>query len=217
MNPERDETWEPTPEMLAAFFDGEFEGRDEVASLRKRLEGWLAENPKAQEELAEYRRLRQFWLDTTPAEPQRDQWDRVQSRLECFCPAPVVSRSPERRARPWMRALLLLGAACVLVGFILFANRPHNDLRVTIPEDEAPYPVAAEHEVVILRVEGADTNTIVVGLLPIKGLLELLGPGEVTFTSVQPHERDSMVPQVHVTGQGRPMIWALAGDEEDEP
>jgi hypothetical protein len=68
--------------------------------------------------------------------------------------------------------------------------------------------VAAAHEVEIMNVEGADTQSLIVGELPVKGPLELAAPGEVTVTSVQPAARDKMMPEVYVQGPGRPMIWA---------
>jgi hypothetical protein len=66
-------------------------------------------------------------------------------------------------------------------------------------------------EVEILRVEGADTGTLVVGALPVHGPLELADPGEVTVTSIEPDARDQMVPVIRSTG--RPMIWARLDSE----
>ena len=77
-----------------------------------------------------------------------------------------------------------------------------------IAAEEMPFAVARAHEVEILNVEGADTHTLVVGDLPLKGLLELAGLGDVTVNSVQPAARDNMLPDVHLSGPGRPMIWA---------
>ena len=69
MNPRHGSDWVPSPELLAAYFDGEFEGRDDLALLRQRLEDWLDRHPGARCELAEYHRLRHLWLETTPPEP----------------------------------------------------------------------------------------------------------------------------------------------------
>jgi hypothetical protein len=71
--------------------------------------------------------------------------------------------------------------------------------------------VATMDEVEILRVEGADTGTLVVGALPVHGPLELADPGEVTVTSIEPDARDQMVPVMRSTG--RPMIWARLESE----
>ncbi len=81
--------------------------------------------------------------------------------------------------------------------------------------DDSPFPVASESEVVILHVDGADAGTLVVGELPLQGPLELVGPGEVTFSSVQPAQRDNMLPEVYANGPGRPIVWARAENEED--
>lgn len=205
MTPSDDPSWAPSPELLAAYFDGEFEGRDELGPLRRRLEDWLARNPDACAELADYRRLRQLWLETTPPEPAPSAWQTVQAHLEANCRhgrVPVATRSS-----PWPTAVLT-GAAC-----LLFALTAASRLKVLM--DDSPFPVASEREVVILHVDGADAGTIVVGELPLQGPLELVGPGDVTLTSVQPAQRDNMVPDVFVAGPGRPIIWARAEHEED--
>jgi hypothetical protein len=75
-------------------------------------------------------------------------------------------------------------------------------------EEEAILPVARADEVAILRVEGIDTETLVVGQLPLQGLLELASAEEVSVTSMEPAE-DNMVPKVRV-GARSPMIWARA-------
>ena len=74
MNSDWDRNWNPGPELLAAYVDGEFEGRDELAALRVRVEDWLSKHPHAQEELAQYRKLRKLWHDTAPDEPSDEAW-----------------------------------------------------------------------------------------------------------------------------------------------
>jgi anti-sigma factor RsiW len=202
-------TWAPGPELLAAYFDGEFEGRDDLAPLRQRLESWLGSNPRARAELAEYRRLRHLWLETTPPEPDAAAWDNARVRLEA-CGTRPRSLAPGRgRANSWKITAFLTGAAAVLLTALFFTDH------ATAPEDDSPFPVASAQEVVILQVEGADTGTLVVGELPVQGPLDLVGPGDVTLTSVQPAKGDNMVPEVHIAGSGRPIIWARAESEED--
>jgi hypothetical protein len=204
-----EDTWAPSPELLAAYFDGEFEGRDELAPLRRRLEDWLAAKESARAELANYRRLSRLWLETTPADPGPAAWQDVQDRLESCLAGSHSLPGPKSNRPPWRARVLLAGAAAVLVAAFVFTNRANA------PEDEGVFPVASESEVVILHVEGADTGTLVVGELPLRGPLVLAGPGDVTLTSVQPAQRDNMVPEVHVDGSGRPIIWARAESEED--
>jgi hypothetical protein len=206
---ENDDGWSPSPELLAAYFDGECEGRDDLAPLRRRLEVWLADHPRGREELADYRRLRQLWLLTTPVEPAPAAWLAVQCRLEtCHTGSPPAAQGVGR-SWPWKAAALLAGAACFLWTVLVFRDG------TPVTEDIEPFPVAAAHEVVILNVEGADTGTLVVGELPVQGPLELAGPGDVTLTSVQPAQRDNMVPEVYVSGPGRPIIWVRADDERE--
>jgi hypothetical protein len=226
MNPANDEwkntdwdskDWAPSPELLAAYFDGEFECRDDLARLRARLERWLTEHPEAREELAEYHRLRQLWQETTPADPLPARWDHLLDEL--------ASRRLHGSAavgwRPgwswtWKAAALAGIAACVALLVNAVVNRAivPNDPPALVQDDE-PFPVATAEEIVVLRVEGADTGSLVVGQLPLQGPLELIGPNDFTLTSVQPHPRDNMVPHVRVGGTRSPMIWAKL--DSDEP
>ncbi len=204
----------PSPELLAAYFDGEFEGRDDLAPLRRRLEDWLAGHPAAQTELADYHRLRQLWQETAPPDITLGSWQEVLARVEreaAAGPLPVSSSS----GRPWPATALVAAAAGVVLAAFLILPRIHQQpVQKALAEDDI-FPVASEREVVILHVEGADTGSVVVGQLPLQGPLELAGPGDVTLTSVQPAARDNMVPQIVAGGQGRPIIWARAETEDD--
>jgi hypothetical protein len=204
--------WPPSPELLAAYFDGEFEGRDDLEPLRRRLEEWLARNPRGCAELGEYRRLRRLWLETTPPDPPPASWRLVQSHLEnrgTGTGAADFSSSRPSLRTPWKTTGFLVAAACLLLAVIRFKEFAGP------PLDDKPFPVASEREVVILHVDGADTSTLVVGALPVEGPLELAGLGDVTLTSVEPADRDNMVPEIHIDGPGRPIIWARAEAEED--
>lgn len=193
-------------EILAAYADGEFEGRDDLALLKQRVEHWLAKHPDAAQELAQIRQLKSAWQQTTPAEPDAKAWQRI---LQTIIEAPA---KPAPRRRSWRRTAGIAAAvaACVLIGVAMWRPRPQGPVGpAPVPvEAEEPFSVAAAHEVEILRVEGADTQTLVVGALPLQGPLELAGPGDVTVTSVQPAARDNMMPEVRTQGPGRPMIWA---------
>jgi anti-sigma factor RsiW len=209
MNASGDDTWPPSPELLAAYFDGEFEGRDDLVDVRRRLEDWLAADPGARAELAEYRRLRHLWQETTPREPAVTAWQNLLRRLEsCPVRAGSLSRGAGSHA-PWKMAAVLAGAAGFLLAAVLLKDSG------TARDDMEPFPVASEREVVILYVEGADTGTLVVGQLPLQGPMELVDAGDVTLTSVEPAQRDNMVPDVHIAGPGRPIIWARAEGEDD--
>ena len=47
MNAPNHHDWTPDPQLLAAYFDGELEGRDDRADLRARVEAWLEQHPQA--------------------------------------------------------------------------------------------------------------------------------------------------------------------------
>jgi hypothetical protein len=80
---------------------------------------------------------------------------------------------------------------------------------ILLPEEIAEgeiLPVATADEVVVLRIEGDDTGTLVVGQLPLSGPMVLAETGEIEQISSEPDARDQMIPQFRL--RGRPMIWA---------
>lgn len=205
------------PELVAAYFDGEFEGRDDTASLRRQVEAWLTANPDARTQLADYRRLRQLWQQTSPAEPRGRPWEKVLAGVRQQL-GQSQAGSPRRPARSWL--WWASAAACIgLVGLAwtrlmpVQAPSPRDHFVSTQSGDEdLPWTVARADEVTILGVEGEDTGTVVVGELPLKGKLELATQDEIRVTSMQPDLSDNMVPRVR---GNRPMIWAVAESERD--
>ncbi|MCS7044749.1 MAG: hypothetical protein NZO58_00180 [Gemmataceae bacterium] len=191
-------------EIVAAYADGEFEGRDDLAVLRQRVEDWLARHPEAAEELAEYRRLKQLWQSTSPAEPPRQRW---QAMTEAIAAA-IASRQRPRTVRylPWAAA-----ACLALVAVLAWSLRPEPTTSPTPPDASEEYEifrVAAAHEVEILNVNGEDEQALIVGVLPLSGAICLADHGDISITSVQPAEPNSAVAEVVVEGARRPMIWA---------
>jgi hypothetical protein len=165
--------------------------------------------PDRDPDLDEQQALRRLWQETTPIEPAPAAWQRVQDNLAQAQRRLLASRRRRQRAP----LVALVAAACVaLLAWGVVHWLPSKP--VIVPpaheEAEAVLPVAAADEVVILRVEGDDTQTLVVGQLPVHGPLELAEPGEVIFTSIQPDARDQMVPHVRSHAGCRPMIWARA-------
>ena len=82
MNDSSNSPWTPDPQLLAAYFDGELEGRDDVADLRGKIEAWLETHPEANEEWRQQRALQKLWLDTTPAEPSAATWNQVLDQID---------------------------------------------------------------------------------------------------------------------------------------
>jgi anti-sigma factor RsiW len=193
-------------EILAAYADGEFEGRDDLALLKQRVENWLTTNPEARAELATIRQLKQAWHDTVPPSPDSQVWAPMLAALECMPRRTTGVRASWRRTVGIASAV----AATIALAFtIWWSQRTITEpAHASIAAEDLPFSVAQAHEVEILNVDGADTHTLVVGELPLNGSLELAGLGDVTVNSVQPAARDNMLPDVHVRGPGRPMIWA---------
>ena len=227
------DNWRPTPELLAAYFDGEFEGRDDLSLLKQRIEEWIAADTEAQEQLANQRRLLQIWHETTPPEPAAEQWASMFARLEPMAKSLTAKPAPPR---PWSLRRLgtLASVAAALAGVVIYLtsivppgepNQPapavleKNAIQVAQrqspkDDDEEILPVAHANEVTIVHVEGADAHTLVVGQLPLQGLLELVAPGDVVLTLIRPDANE--VNPVRFIENSAPMIWAKLDSETDD-
>lgn len=197
--------WKPSPELLAAFADGELDARDDAAPVRAKLEAWLDKNPHAQAELLANTRLKKLFDRTRPAAPSSQAWRETLDRIHNHPVPPAARTSPS--------AAWFLGgaaaAACLLWAVLLAGSYWR-----AAPETEV-FAVATDNDVEILHVEGDAIDGLVVGMLPLNGVLQMAEPGEVAVTSVTPARRDNMLPTVHIEGPRRPMIWAkLEGEGE---
>lgn len=199
IDPKRDPNWKPSPELLAAFADGELDGRDEAAELRAHIEGWLAANPAAQAELDANRRLRRLWDRTSPPEPSAETWRKTVAGVQR--PAPAPPRSSGGRVLVGAALVACLGWALLLLG--------NFDTQKPKPPVEV-FQVAEDADVDIIHIDGTSIDSIVVGRLPLSGPLELADPGDVLITNIAP--RDNMRP---MPAQQRPILWLLARDEGD--
>jgi hypothetical protein len=216
MNAAPDPNWEPDPQWLAAYFDGELEGRDDLAGMRTRVEAWLQTHPEALEQCAELRQLQKHWLDTTPMEPTAAAWQQCLAGIEAQRAAGLGSASPRRRRRFAVGAIAasILLCAVTLFGVWRFGEGEPPPVVVVPKHKDLPevFEVAQAHEITILRVEGADTDSLVVGVPPLVGLLELAESGDVDVLKMCPDVRDQMLPNVRE--QGRPLIWARIDTDE---
>ena len=75
------------------------------------------------------------------------------------------------------------------------------------PADIDVLQVAAASEVTILRIEGADTEAVIVGEMPVSGALDLAASGEVCITCKCPRVNVRQNPPY------RPMVWARLDPE----
>lgn len=210
MNAHDEHDWRPDPQLLAAYFDGELEGRDDGAALRARLEAWLEQHPEARSRWAEHHAFRRFWLETTPLEPGEATWNRVLDQIDAQgrCAAAAKGRSHRRALGVIAASLaLLLGLA---YGAVRHAAAPSakNDVIAQAPrdDDEEVLQVATAGEVVVTYIEGADARAIAVGQLPVQGPLELADVGDVHIVAVRSEAAPRLLPQVQY-GPNRPMIW----------
>jgi len=157
------------------------------------------------DDLDTQRRLEELLHEAPPPEPTPAAWQRVLRRVE-----QAYSTPPPRARRRPAGALIAAAVAGLLVWAGVRQLPPPGQ-----PEPVAEVlPVAAGDEVVVLRVEGEDTPTLVVGQLPVQGVLELADPGDVERVSAQADADDPMAPQFRLHGPHRPMIWARLGAEE---
>jgi hypothetical protein len=204
----KDDLAPPDVKTLTAYFDGEL-NRAGDAATRRQVEAWLARNPAARAELTEWRRLRQLWDATTPAEPGTARAAKLLARLRHATTPP---RDTARRWRLAMTGVAVAAVAATVLLVVWFINQPTppNGLGpvVKIPTDEV-LEVAQWDEVVVLRITGEDTASLIVGILPVTGNLELADPGEVSLKRVCPSERNRLdfEPRPH------PMIWTRATGE----
>lgn len=210
MNVPSNSNWNPDPQLLAAFLDGELEGRPEMSDLRARIEAWLETHPQAMGELEDQRALKELWQETTPAEPSAAAWSKTLERIE------ARRQHPRRVAgRSWFAlnvfaasVALALIAALVAWRLSLPTENEKSPIAVQPPvkqklpdEPIEVFEVATADEVVVLSIGGADTAALVVGLLPLMGAIELAEPSEVCIFTQCPRTN------MRQNGHDRPMIW----------
>lgn len=221
MKNETTNTWKPDPQLLAAYFDGEMEGRDELADLRTRVETWLDSHPDGLVEWTAHKQLQQLWCATTPTEPSPAAWQATRERATTRRkPAVTLSRWS------WLTAGALAASIAltfgVLFGTLRWATSPERTGELIAiqprivptpvgPNDIEAFEVARADEITILRVDGPDIDTLAVGTLPVIGELELADPGDVLVFE-RPDSPDQML-TVRQNGPHRPMIWARINTE----
>ena len=193
------ESWSPEAADLAAYVDGELHG-----NRREQVDAWLAHHPDAAAELRAHRRLAQVWQASSPPEPSLEQWRAVLERVASTTP---VRRSP--RPVRWQRfygiAIAVAGTAAAVV---LALSLDHAD-----PQGREPLVVVTPEDVEIVSVSAADRMTLVVGVPPLQGPLELVSPGDIESLSVRP-DSDGMLPHVPTdAGPAAPMIVAPLNEE----
>ncbi|MBM4067557.1 MAG: hypothetical protein FJ271_01225 [Planctomycetes bacterium] len=203
-------TRKPSPELFAAHAAGELDGDAALAPVKEHVERWLIEHPEDRHPADASRLLDDLWKETRPAEPGAGGYKAILERLYAV---------PVPRGWPlWSRAAAWLSATAAAVWLAMtfwpeaplpVADKPADPLPGVVAV--VPFPVATSGEIEILSVEGSDTASLVIGQ-PVHGPIELLAPGEVILTSVEPAASDNMLPRVHESHE-TPLIWARVESE----
>jgi hypothetical protein len=191
-SPQTDGRWHPRPEELAAYADGELDRCPSGAALKQRIEDWFADHPEGVAEIESISQLDNLFKSTLSEGPAELAWselgDRIQKEL---LETPVPPRRKAHRSF-WAATFLAIAAAAVLLAFNLNTG-PTPTPKEGQALDEEPFPVASADEVEILRVDGNDTNALVVGQLPVTGLLLLAFPQDVEILQVNGDDTESLV------------------------
>jgi hypothetical protein len=206
MNQSSQSDWTPDPELLAAYFDGELEGRDDTAQLRARIEAWLESNPQASGQWAEHQQLKKLWAETTPAEPNAEAWARTRQRIDAAHQRP---RSASSMRRWWRGASVVAASVLLLIGIAgvlrLYFTAPNPQPEHAENFDNGEFlEVALASEITILRIDTSDIEGVVVGEMPVSAPLDLAVGGEVRISCKCPRV---------VVRQDPPMVWAVASTD----
>jgi anti-sigma factor RsiW len=214
MNESSNSPWTPDPQLLAAYFDGELEGRDDVADMRARIEAWLEAHPEAADEWHKHRELQKLWLDTTPADPSPATWNQVLEQIEAKRRLGAAGESATATRRPWWALGVFAASVALFVGLSFAAMRFSGMLEKSAPvavhpkpiepEDVEVFAVAMAHEINIVWIDGADTGAMIVGALPLEGPMALVDSGEIRVVTCCPKLN------IRQDGQHRPMVTARA-------
>jgi len=166
---------DPTPELLAAYADGELEPR-----VRQQVEAWLRDRPGAGAEVEALRGLKRVWQTLPAPEPAPEAWNTTLARIEARLPRPGVRPRPSRgRWMAWTWVLSTSAAAVLLV--VLSRLFWPGLLPLGGEGEEVPFPVTAGSEVVIISMDANDVAALVVGHPPVQGEIVLTSHDEIAL------------------------------------
>jgi len=77
-------------------------------------------------------------------------------------------------------------------------------------------PVVSDDEVEILSVRGADVPSLVVGVMPMQGILVLADPGEVSLIRSNPSAGPRSLAEIRMNDAETPMVWPSASVESKQ-
>jgi anti-sigma factor RsiW len=168
---------QPTPEKLAAYVDDEL-----TPGERSMVERWLGNHPDTRAELDAHRRLGRLWQATRPAEPDHNAWSTLLAIIVDRLSKPAVD-VPRTRFAFRLLASIAAAAAVVALVSVLASKPPPPEI---VPVAEAPFPAASADDVVITSLWGSAEDILLVGHPPLRGPMELAGPGDVQMEERAP-------------------------------
>ena len=235
MNVPQGEPWTPSHELLAAFADGELDRHPQRELLRRQIETWLAAHPEAAAALEAQLELERLMAATVAAEPSPRAWHRVWRRLH----GSPRRRWGRWTAALCLTGAAVASAAAVIVALLVEHTAPQPPAEIPLVKAKATdnaasraaaatvihtgivagavqrfrgfevLEVATADEIEVVRVAGADTETLVAGRLPLVGPMVLIEPHEIDIT---PPANDSARTEVR-----KGMLWTpLPGDDDDD-
>jgi anti-sigma factor RsiW len=187
---------QPTPETLAAYVDGELTPAD-----RSMVERWLGNHPDTRAELDAHQRLGRLWQATRPAEPDDNAWSAPLASLGDRLSVPPVDVPRPRFA---FRLLVGIAATAAVVALVsILASKPPPPEIVPVAE-APPFPAASPDDVVITSLWGSAEDMLLVGYPPLRGPMELAGPGDVQMEERSPVPNRNM--QINEEPGAPPMV-----------
>jgi anti-sigma factor RsiW len=206
-----DDLCKPTPEMLAAYVDGELE-----PCQRDAVEAWLARHPEACADVLAQRQLVKLYESTRPPEPDADTWSVALAGIQAQVPwGPRVERKRRLSLRRLVALVAAAAAAAIIAALLLRPAPPGPDSTET--DVAEPWPVVSDGDVIITRIAEADRESVVVGDLPISAPLLLADHGDINQVELTPDQ--GMNPQYHP--DRAPMVISEprkdAGSEDKAP
>ncbi len=198
------------PELLAGYADGELGPAD-----RAMVEGWIATDATLRADLETQQRLTHknadLWQKLAAPAPSDADWGRVLAGIEAgvqpAVPAVNYRTSGQRGWSRWAVAAAAIAALFMIaIGQNFLPKTTNGNPNGLYSADDA-YQVAAASDVNILSVQG-DDGMIVVGLLPLNGLLDVVTIGDTEFwaTASEPSDAPSK-PNVAPGDPKRPAWW----------
>jgi hypothetical protein len=197
----------PTPELLAAYADGELHGAERAA-----VEVWLDGCPQARAEVEALRRLACQCRRTVAPDPSPDAWDAVLLNVHAALPSGPVHMPLPRRRPAWPAAIATAAAvfAGIFVGRTLWTVPAAPQATVVTPATlKEPISLADAREIDIVSIDDEDAASLLIGQPPIREKLQLAGPGDITVVGLEPFH--GIAANLH--DDGTPIIVPSAKDE----